>query len=61
VFQAEKTYAYIEVTVIFNTFHLRYDSEVQDPNEVNEDNLSNVRQEASRHSRNKKREYLKKN
>jgi hypothetical protein len=28
---------------------------------VNEDNLSNVRQEASRHSRNKKREYLKDN
>jgi hypothetical protein len=26
---------------------------------VNEDNLSNVRQEASRHFRNKKREYLK--
>jgi hypothetical protein len=30
-----------------------------DPSEVNEDNLSNVRQEASRHIRNKKREYLK--
>jgi hypothetical protein len=28
---------------------------------VNEDNLSNVRQEASRHSRNRKREYLKDN
>jgi Fe-S cluster biosynthesis and repair protein YggX len=27
--------------------------------EVNEDNLSNVRQEARRHFRNKKREYLK--
>jgi hypothetical protein len=26
---------------------------------VNEDNLSNVRREASRYSRNKKREYLK--
>jgi hypothetical protein len=26
---------------------------------VNEDNLSNVRQETSRHFRNKKREYLK--
>jgi hypothetical protein len=26
---------------------------------VNEDNVSNVRQEASRHFRNKKREYLK--
>jgi hypothetical protein len=26
---------------------------------VNEDNLSNVRREASRHFRNKKREYLK--
>jgi hypothetical protein len=32
---------------------------VQDPSEVNEDNVSNVRREASRHSRNKKREYLK--
>jgi hypothetical protein len=30
-----------------------------DPSEVNEDNLSNVRNEASRHFRNKKREYLK--
>jgi hypothetical protein len=32
---------------------------LQDPSEVNEDNLSNVRQEASRPFRNKKREYLK--
>jgi hypothetical protein len=32
---------------------------VQDPTEVNEDNLSNVRQEASKHFRNKKKEYLK--
>jgi hypothetical protein len=32
---------------------------VADPSEVNEDNLSNVRREASRHFRNKKREYLK--
>jgi hypothetical protein len=32
---------------------------LQDQNVVNEDNLSNVRQEASRHFRNKKREYLK--
>jgi hypothetical protein len=32
---------------------------LQDPNEVNEDSLSNVRQEDSRHFRNKKREYLK--
>jgi hypothetical protein len=32
---------------------------LQDPNEVNENNLSNVRREASRHFRNKKREYLK--
>jgi uncharacterized protein YPO0396 len=31
----------------------------QDPNVVNEDNLSNVRREASRHFRSKKREYLK--
>jgi hypothetical protein len=31
---------------------------LQDPSEVNEDNLSNVRREASRHFRNKKREYL---
>jgi hypothetical protein len=30
---------------------------LQDPNIVNEDNLSNVRREASRHFRNKKREY----
>jgi hypothetical protein len=32
---------------------------LQDPSVVNEDNLSNVRQEASRHFRNNKREYLK--
>jgi hypothetical protein len=32
---------------------------LQDPNEANEYNLSGVRREASRHFRNKKREYLK--
>jgi hypothetical protein len=32
---------------------------LQDPSEANEDNLSNVWREASRHSRSKKREYLK--
>jgi hypothetical protein len=32
---------------------------MQDPSVVNEDNLSNVRREASTHFRNKKREYLK--
>jgi hypothetical protein len=32
---------------------------LQDSIEVNEDNLSNVRREASRHFRNKKRECLK--
>jgi hypothetical protein len=32
---------------------------LQDPSEANEDNLSDVRREASRHFRNKKREYLK--
>jgi hypothetical protein len=32
---------------------------LQDPSVVNEDNLSNVTREASRHFRNKKREYLK--
>jgi hypothetical protein len=32
---------------------------LQDPSEVNEDNLSDVRWEARRHFRNKKREYLK--
>jgi hypothetical protein len=32
---------------------------LQDPNETNEDNLSDVRREASRHFRKKKREYLK--
>jgi hypothetical protein len=32
---------------------------LQDPSEANEDNLSGVIQEASRHFRNKKREYLK--
>jgi hypothetical protein len=34
---------------------------LQDPSEVIEDNLSNVRQEASRHFRNKKWEYMKDN
>jgi hypothetical protein len=32
---------------------------LQDPSEANEDNLNDVRREASRHFRNKKREYLK--
>jgi hypothetical protein len=32
---------------------------LQDPSEINRDNLSNVRRETSRHLRNKKREYLK--
>jgi hypothetical protein len=32
---------------------------LQDPSEANEDNLSDVRREASRHFRNNKREYLK--
>jgi hypothetical protein len=32
---------------------------LQDPSEVNEDNLRNVRKEASRRFRNKEREYLK--
>jgi hypothetical protein len=32
---------------------------LQDPSEVNGDNLNNVRHEASRHFSNKKREYLK--
>jgi hypothetical protein len=32
---------------------------LEDPGEINGDNLNNVRREASRHLRNKKREYLK--
>jgi hypothetical protein len=32
---------------------------LQDPNEINGDNLNNVTREASRHFRNKKREYAK--
>jgi hypothetical protein len=32
---------------------------LQDPNEINCDNLNNVRCEVSRHIKNKKREYLK--
>jgi hypothetical protein len=32
---------------------------LQDPSEANEGNLSDVRREAFRHFRNKKREYLK--
>jgi hypothetical protein len=32
---------------------------LQDPSEANEDDLNDIRQEASRHFRNKKREYLK--
>jgi CRISPR/Cas system-associated protein Csx1 len=32
---------------------------LQDPSEINGDNLNNVRYEASRHFRNKKREHLK--
>jgi hypothetical protein len=32
---------------------------LQDPSEINGNNLNNVRREASRHFRNKKRKYLK--
>ena len=32
---------------------------LQDPKQINVDNLNNVRHEASRHFRNKKEEYLK--
>jgi hypothetical protein len=32
---------------------------LQDPSEINGDNLNNVRHEASRYFRNKKKEYLK--
>jgi hypothetical protein len=32
---------------------------LQDPSEINGDNLKNVRRATSRHFRNKKREYLK--
>jgi hypothetical protein len=32
---------------------------LQDPSEINGDNLNNIRRETSRHFRNKKREYLK--
>jgi iron uptake system EfeUOB component EfeO/EfeM len=32
---------------------------LQDPSEINVDNLNNIRPEASRHFRNKKREHLK--
>jgi hypothetical protein len=32
---------------------------LQDPSEINVDNLNNVRREVSRYFRNKKREYLK--
>jgi hypothetical protein len=32
---------------------------LQDPSEIKGDNLNTVRREASRHVRNKKREYLK--
>jgi len=32
---------------------------LQDPNQSNVDNLNNVRREASRHFRNKKKKYLK--
>jgi hypothetical protein len=32
---------------------------LQDPSEINGDNLDNIRRETSRHFRNKKREYLK--
>jgi hypothetical protein len=32
---------------------------LQDPSEINGDNMNNIRREASRHFRNKQREYLK--
>jgi hypothetical protein len=34
---------------------------LQDPSEINGDNLNNIRRETSRHFRNKKRQYLKDN
>jgi hypothetical protein len=34
---------------------------LQDPSEINGDNLNNIRYETSRHFSNKKREYLKDN
>jgi len=34
---------------------------LQDPNQSNVDNLNNVRREASRHFRNKRKEYMKAN
>jgi hypothetical protein len=34
---------------------------LRNPNEINEDKLNNIRREASRHFRNKKREYMKEN
>jgi hypothetical protein len=37
----------------------RKQAKLQDPSKVNGDNLNNVRREASRHFRNKRREYLK--
>jgi hypothetical protein len=32
---------------------------LQDPSEINGDNLNNIRRETSRHFRNKKKEYMK--
>jgi hypothetical protein len=32
---------------------------LQDPSEINGDNVNNIRRETSRHFRNKKREYMK--
>jgi hypothetical protein len=37
----------------------RKQAKLQDQNGINEDNLNNVRREANRYFRNKKREYLK--
>jgi hypothetical protein len=42
-----------------DTFSLNTVKWLQDPNEINGDNLNNIRRETSRHFRKKKREYLK--
>jgi 5-methylcytosine-specific restriction endonuclease McrBC GTP-binding regulatory subunit McrB len=47
---------------MFKLLHQRKQAKLQwlqDTSQINGDNLNNIRQEASRHFRNKKREYLK--
>jgi hypothetical protein len=55
----DKQWFYEECSELFDRRKQAKVKSLQDPSEVNEDNLINVRRKASKQSRKKKREYLK--